>query len=64
VRQATGEILPQCVMTGYYGQEDRDKEVFPPLTVTSGTGDIGLMDEKDFFKIIDRKELTRLLSGI
>jgi acyl-CoA synthetase (AMP-forming)/AMP-acid ligase II len=38
----------------YYGQEDRDKEVFLPLTVTLRTGDIGLMD-LDFFKIIDRR---------
>jgi acyl-CoA synthetase (AMP-forming)/AMP-acid ligase II len=48
------------VMTGYYGQEDETKRSFSPLTVTSG--DIGLMDKMDFFKIIDRKK-TRLLSG-
>jgi acyl-CoA synthetase (AMP-forming)/AMP-acid ligase II len=59
-----GEICikgPQ-VMTGYYGQEDETKRSFTADGYFR-TGDIGLMDENGFFKIIDRKKDMIIVSG-
>jgi long-chain acyl-CoA synthetase len=59
-----GEIWakgPQ-VMPGYLGQEEETKNV---LTADGWfkTGDIGVMDEDGFFKIVDRKKDMILVSG-
>lgn len=59
----TGEIQikgPQ-VMKGYYNRPDATAE-----TIKDGwlsTGDIGLMDERGYFKIVDRKKDMILVSG-
>jgi long-chain acyl-CoA synthetase len=65
----TGEICahgPQ-VMRGYYNRPDETEKVF--LTDPAEgkkyfkTGDIGLMQEDGFFKIVDRKKDMILISG-
>jgi long-chain acyl-CoA synthetase len=68
---ATGEIGEICahgpqVMNGYYQRPDETENVF--TTDENGrrffkTGDIGLMLEDGFFKIVDRKKDMILVSG-
>ncbi len=58
-----GEIIckgPQ-VMSGYWNKEDETKNVFRDGWFT--TGDIGIMSEDGFFKIVDRKKEMILVSG-
>jgi long-chain acyl-CoA synthetase len=60
----TGEICargPQ-VMKGYWKREDETDKVFLQKEWFK-TGDIGLMDEDGFFKIVDRKKDMILVSG-
>jgi acyl-CoA synthetase (AMP-forming)/AMP-acid ligase II len=60
----SGEICikgPQ-VMVGYYNQPDENEKAF----TTDGfmrTGDIGIMDDKGYTKIIDRKKDMIIVSG-
>ena len=58
-----GEILvkgPQ-VMAGYWEKPDENHKVF--INGYFRTGDIGIMDEDGFFKIVDRKKEMILVSG-
>lgn len=60
----TGEICakgPQ-VMKGYYNRPDETAKVMTKDGYFR-TGDIGVMDEKGFFKIVDRKKDMILVSG-
>ncbi len=60
----SGEICikgPQ-VMTGYYQQPEENEKAFTPDGFMR-TGDIGVMDEQGFTKIIDRKKDMILVSG-
>ncbi len=64
-----GEICahgPQ-IMTGYYNRPDETEKVFFTDPVDGKkyfkTGDIGLMQENGFFKIVDRKKDMILVSG-
>ncbi len=60
----TGEICiegPQ-VMRGYWQRPDETAKVFCKDGALK-TGDIGVMDEKGFFKIVDRKKDMILVSG-
>ncbi|MBF6631313.1 MAG: AMP-binding protein [Comamonas sp.] len=50
------------VMLGYYNQPDETARAFTSDGFMR-TGDIGLMDERGFFKIIDRKKDMILVSG-
>ena len=50
------------VMLGYYNQPDETAKAFTSDGFMR-TGDIGLMDERGFFKIIDRKKDMILVSG-
>ena len=59
----TGEIQvkgPQ-VMKGYYNRPDATAEVIKDGWMN--TGDIGIMDEDGYFKIVDRKKDMILVSG-
>lgn len=60
----SGEICikgPQ-VMTGYYQQPEETRNSFTPDGYFK-TGDIGVMDERGFIKIIDRKKDMIIVSG-
>ena len=60
---STGEIQvkgPQ-VMLGYYNRPEATAEVIKDGWMS--TGDIGLMDEDGYFKIVDRKKDMILVSG-
>ena len=60
----TGEIAikgPQ-VMAGYWQRPDETAKVMTPDGYFK-TGDIGVMDERGFFKIVDRKKDMVLVSG-
>jgi long-chain acyl-CoA synthetase len=62
--ESTGEICirgPQ-VMRGYYNRPDETEKVLDAEGWLS-TGDIGKMDEKGFFYIVDRKKDMILVSG-
>lgn len=50
------------IMLGYYNQPDETARAFTSDGFMR-TGDIGLMDERGFFKIIDRKKDMILVSG-
>jgi long-chain acyl-CoA synthetase len=59
-----GEICirgPQ-VMIGYWNRPDETAKVMTPDSFFK-TGDIGIMDERGYFKIIDRKKDMILVSG-
>jgi long-chain acyl-CoA synthetase len=60
----TGEICIQGpqVMQGYWQRPDETAKVFCKDGAFK-TGDIGVMDEKGFFKIVDRKKDMILVSG-
>ncbi len=61
---ASGEICikgPQ-VMTGYYRQPEENLKAFTPDGFMR-TGDIGIMDEAGYTKIIDRKKDMIIVSG-
>jgi long-chain acyl-CoA synthetase len=50
------------IMTGYYNQPEENKQAF----TTDGymrTGDIGIMDERGYTKIVDRKKDMIIVSG-
>jgi long-chain acyl-CoA synthetase len=64
---AQGEIGEICikgpqVMKGYWNRPDETKKVFTKDGFFK-TGDVGLMDAKGFFKIVDRKKDMILVSG-
>jgi acyl-CoA synthetase (AMP-forming)/AMP-acid ligase II len=50
------------VMVGYYNKPEENKTAFTPDGYMR-TGDIGIMDEKGYFKIVDRKKDMILVSG-
>jgi long-chain acyl-CoA synthetase len=60
----TGEICIQGpqVMQGYWQRPDETAKVFCPDGAFK-TGDIGVMDERGYFKIVDRKKDMILVSG-
>jgi acyl-CoA synthetase (AMP-forming)/AMP-acid ligase II len=60
----TGEICIRGlnVMTGYYQQEEETRKAFTPDGFMR-TGDVGLMDEQGYFKIVDRKKDMIIVSG-
>lgn len=61
---ANGEICisgPQ-VMSGYWNQPEENKKVFTKDGFFK-TGDIGVMDNQGFFKIVDRKKDMIIVSG-
>lgn len=73
VRDTDGKVLPQGetgelfvegpqVMLGYWGNEEETKAVIDENGWLS-TGDIGYMDEKGLFYIVDRKKDMILVSG-
>ena len=73
IKDDDGNSLPQgehgeiCikgpnVMRGYYNQPEETAKAFTPDGFMR-TGDIGLMDERGYFKIIDRKKDMILVSG-
>lgn len=59
-----GEIAIQGpqVMAGYWQRPDETAKVMTPDGFFK-TGDVGVMDEKGFFKIVDRKKDMILVSG-
>lgn len=60
----SGEICirgPQ-VMTGYYLQPEENEKAFTPDGFMR-TGDIGIMDDKGYTKIVDRKKDMIIVSG-
>ncbi len=60
----SGEICikgPQ-VMTGYYQQPEENQKAFTPDGFMR-TGDIGIMDDRGYTKIIDRKKDMIIVSG-
>ena len=61
---ASGEICIRGpnVMTGYYNQPDENAKAFTPDGFMR-TGDVGIMDERGFTRIIDRKKDMILVSG-
>ncbi|PUE24640.1 long-chain fatty acid--CoA ligase [Limnohabitans sp. JirII-29] len=61
---STGEICIKGpnVMTGYYQQEEETARAFTSDGFMR-TGDIGVMDEKGFTRIVDRKKDMILVSG-
>ncbi len=63
-RGASGEICIKGpnVMTGYYNQPEESAEAFTPDGFLR-TGDIGVMDERGYTKIVDRKKDMILVSG-
>ena len=65
--QAIGESGEICikgpqVMTGYYKQPDENAKAFT-VDGFMRTGDIGIMDERGYTKIIDRKKDMIIVSG-
>jgi long-chain acyl-CoA synthetase len=50
------------VMVGYYNKPEENKSAFTPDGYMR-TGDIGVMDDKGYFKIVDRKKDMILVSG-
>ena len=73
IKDDEGNSLPQgesgeiCirgpnVMTGYYNQPDENAKAFTPDGFMR-TGDIGIMDERGYTKIVDRKKDMILVSG-
>ncbi|WP_298927407.1 AMP-binding protein [uncultured Ramlibacter sp.] len=61
---ASGEICIRGpnVMTGYYQQPEENKQAFTSDGFMR-TGDIGIMDERGFTRIVDRKKDMILVSG-
>ena len=61
---ASGEICIRGpnVMTGYYKQPEENKHAFTADGFMR-TGDIGIMDERGYTKIVDRKKDMILVSG-
>ena len=61
---ASGEICIKGpnVMTGYYQQPEENEKAFTPDGFMR-TGDIGIMDERGFTTIVDRKKDMILVSG-
>ena len=61
---ASGEICIRGpnVMTGYYNQPDENAKAFTADGFMR-TGDVGIMDERGFTRIIDRKKDMILVSG-
>ncbi len=59
-----GELCVQGpqVMQGYWEKPEENKKAFTPDGYFK-TGDIGVMDEKGYFKIVDRKKDMILVSG-
>lgn len=73
IKDDDGNTLPQgqpgeiCirglnVMTGYYNQPEENKKAFTADGFMR-TGDIGIMDERGYTKIVDRKKDMILVSG-
>lgn len=58
-----GEILAQGpqVMSGYWQKEEENKQVF--VNGWLRTGDVGIMDEEGYIKIVDRKKDMINVSG-
>jgi long-chain acyl-CoA synthetase len=50
------------IMTGYYNQPEENKKAFTPDGYMR-TGDIGIMDERGYTKIVDRKKDMIIVSG-
>ena len=50
------------VMVGYYKQEEETRKAFTPDGYMR-TGDIGIMDEQGYFRIVDRKKDMIIVSG-
>jgi long-chain acyl-CoA synthetase len=64
---ATGQSGEICIkgpniMTGYYNQPEENKNAFTPDGYLR-TGDIGIMDERGYTKIVDRKKDMIIVSG-
>ena len=49
-------------MVGYYKQEEETRKAFTPDGFMR-TGDIGIMDEEGYFRIVDRKKDMIIVSG-
>jgi acyl-CoA synthetase (AMP-forming)/AMP-acid ligase II len=50
------------VMVGYYNQEEETRKAFTPDGYMR-TGDVGIMDEEGYFRIVDRKKDMIIVSG-
>jgi acyl-CoA synthetase (AMP-forming)/AMP-acid ligase II len=50
------------VMVGYYKQEEETRKAFTPDGFMR-TGDVGIMDEEGYFRIVDRKKDMIIVSG-
>lgn len=61
---ASGEICIRGpnVMVGYYKQEEETRKAFTPDGYMR-TGDVGIMDEQGYFRIVDRKKDMIIVSG-
>jgi acyl-CoA synthetase (AMP-forming)/AMP-acid ligase II len=73
IKDDEGNSLPQgesgeiCirgpnVMVGYYKQEEETRKAFTPDGYMR-TGDVGIMDEQGYFRIVDRKKDMIIVSG-
>lgn len=73
IKDDAGNSLPQgqsgeiCikgpnVMTGYYNQSDENSKAFTPDGFLR-TGDVGIMDERGYTKIVDRLKDMIIISG-
>ncbi len=73
IKDDAGNSLPQgesgeiCirgpnVMVGYYKQEEETRKAFTPDGYMR-TGDVGIMDEEGYFRIVDRKKDMIIVSG-
>ena len=73
IKDDEGNSLPQgesgeiCirgpnVMVGYYKQEEETRKAFTPDGYMR-TGDVGIMDEEGYFRIVDRKKDMIIVSG-
>ena len=73
IKDEEGQSLPQgesgeiCirgpnVMVGYYKQEEETRKAFTPDGFMR-TGDVGIMDEQGYFRIVDRKKDMIIVSG-
>ncbi len=73
IKDDEGKSLPQgesgeiCirgpnVMVGYYKQEEETRKAFTPDGYMR-TGDVGIMDEEGYFRIVDRKKDMIIVSG-
>ena len=73
IKDDEGNSLPQgesgeiCirgpnVMVGYYKQDEETRKAFTPDGYMR-TGDIGIMDEQGYFRIVDRKKDMIIVSG-